>query len=419
MLSKLLDARQTLLKKEKEILKELTDDQSRKNQIRGELGGLRRIREEGGVVLDKLSDKRTENLKADMLRLKLNIENEMLKTKTPQSVEDDSGGCDHCEWLVFVLAQLKAVLLCDSSAPLTDIDIPEVGSPLVARPRLGDCERHFLDIFDMIDIRVSSAYLETFLNENDGSSSLDLYKDVKADIEYVFTKRMLESSEAEMQNIIIKVENLLYICRQACQPFPKCNHCVEDLLLGFIKQFKTFTRKLENTNYEEEELTKINIRKNLIEIIDENNNIERDIIVWTAMAEKTDDCDGEKIEALGMLKEPFWMLVNISVQFTGTDQLRASLVTMSELLEEKNQLYCKKYRSCGSQERSNSKQVLKKLDDLILNAFFKSKTGQNVKRDLTVGLIDILSILEGRVKTIFEDNSRCQDEVEIIKKQYL
>ena len=417
----MLEARQSLLQKEKEILKELTEDQNRRKEIRGELAGLRRIREQVGTVLDKVSDKRSKNLKADMFRLKLNIENEMLKTKTSQPVEEESNDCDHCEWLVFVLAQLKAVLLCDSRAPLTDIDLPEVGSPLIARPRLGgDCESHFLDIIEMIDIRISSAYLETFLNENDGgTSSLELYKEVKADIEYVFTKRMLESSEEELKNIIIKIENHLNNCRQACQPIPKCYHCVEDLLFGFIKQFKTFIRKLENTDSDDEEQTITNIRKNLIEIIDENNKIERDIIVWTAMAGKTEDCDGEKIETFGMLKEPFWMLVNISVQYPGTEQLRASLVTMSDLLEEKHRLYCEKYRSCGSQERNNIQQVLKILDDLILDAFFKSKTGQNAKRDLTVGLIDILRILENRVKTIFEFNSKCQDEVEIIKKQYL
>ena len=229
----MLDARQTLLQKEREILQELTKDQNRKNQIRGELSGLRRIREQVGAVLDKVSDKRTENLKADMLRLKLNIENEMLKLKSNQPAEDEGGQCDDCEWLVFTLAKLKAVLLCDSPAPLTDIDIPEVGSPLIAKPRGGNCQSHFLDIIEMIEIRITSAYLQTFLNQNEDSSSLELYKEVKADIEYVFTQRMLESSEKEkeVQNIIIKIENLLYNCRQACQPIQKCNHCVEDLLL--------------------------------------------------------------------------------------------------------------------------------------------------------------------------------------------
>ena len=419
MLSRMLDARETLLQKEKEILQELTEDQTRRNQIRGELSGLRRIREQVGAVLDKVSDRMTGNLKADMLRLKLNIENEMLKMKTSQSVEDEEDQCEDCEWLVFVLARLKAVLLCDSPSPLSDIDIPEVGSPLLVRPRQGDCRRHFLEMIEMIEIRITSAYLETFLNENDGTSSLDLYKEVKADIENVFTKRMLKKSETELRNIIVKIENLLDNCRQACQPITKCNHCVEDILLSFIKNFKTFINKLENTNQDDEEQTKTNIRKNLIEIIDENNKIERDIIVWNARAETTDECDKEKIETFGMLKEPFWMLVNISVQFPGTEQLTASLVTMSELLEEKQLLYCERHRSCGSQERNNIQQVLTKLDDLILNAFFKSKTGQNVKRDLTVGLIDILSILESRVKKIFEENSRCQDEVQIIKKQYL
>lgn len=429
VMSKMLEVRETLLLKEKDILKEITSDITRRDQNRREISRLKSIRDQVIKIMDKLTDKMTSTIKPDMLRLKLKIEDEILRGRTGDSDSDMKEECEECEVLVFVLNQLKTLLLiCDSPAPITDIDIPEAGSQVVFRPRKIDCgpesletaRRHFSDIIDMLDNKITTAYLNIFLNQKDQMESLDVYKDLKVEVEDLFTRSMMGSFaelETEVRRVSHNVEPLLSSCRAACHLSSKCDDCVDTLLASNIEKFQSFINRLQNTD---DDLSKTDVRSKLITMIDENNRMERNIVVWKAMNQTLEECDLQRLETYRSIKEPLWMLVNISLQYEGSAELEASLVTMMELLKEKRQVHCQQTISCESQERENLQQVLEKLDHLIESAFFKSKSDPDMlQKNLTIGMIDILNMLEIRVQNIFEEKLRCREEIEMIKTRYM
>ena len=419
-MSRMLEVRQTLLEKEKEFLTAASDEG--KGDSQGDVRRVKSIRDEVTEILDKLTDRTTNSVRPDLLRLKLKIENEMLRLSSGDSGEAEEG-CEECEVLMFVLNKLKTLLLCDS--PITDIDLPEAGSQVVIRPRLGSCDQdalvrareEFSVIVEMLDIKITTTYLNVFLDQTDQIQSLDIYKELKVDIEDVFTQSMIVSFdvlETDIRKIIYKVESLLSKCKSDCQLTRKCDGCIGTLLTDWIGKLQSSVNKLE-TGAE-----KSSVRKILIGIIDENNKMERDIVVWKATNQTLDDCDEERLEALRSVKEPLWMVVNISLQYSGTGELNTSLTTIMELLTDKRTVHCQQSISCESQERKTLQTVLKKLDHLIESAFFKSKSEPGkLERNLTIGMIDILNILEIRVQNIFEEKLRCMEEIKMIKKYYM
>ena len=226
-----------------------------------------------------------------------------------------------------------------------------------------------------------------------------------------------EELETEVRRVSHNVEPLLSSCRAACHLSSKCDDCVDTLLASNIEKFQSLINRLQNTD---DDQSKTDVRSKLITMIDENNRMERNIVVWKAMNQTLEECDQQRLETYRSIKEPLWMLVNISLQYEGSAELEASLVTMMELLKEKRQVHCQQTISCESQERENLQQVLEKLDHLIESAFFKSKSDPDMlQKNLTIGMIDILNMLEIRVQNIFEEKLRCREEIEMIKTRYM
>merc|ERR1712079_882616 len=121
----------------------------------------------------------------------------------------------------------------------------------------------------MLDNKITTAYLNIFLNQKDQMESLDVYKDLKVEVEDLFTRSMMGSFaelETEVRRVSHNVEPLLSSCRAACHLSSKCDDCVDTLLASNIEKLQSFVDRLQNTD---DDQSKTDVRSKLITMIDE------------------------------------------------------------------------------------------------------------------------------------------------------
>merc|ERR1740124_590506 len=78
----------------------------------------------------------------------------------------------------------------------------------------------------------------------------------------------------------------------------------------------------------------------MIKFINENNAKTMDILIKKATVGKIDRCENDKLEIFDVVKQPFWMLVNTTIQAEGSTELEIMVGTIIEILSQELQNYC-------------------------------------------------------------------------------
>merc|ERR1719154_748301 len=167
----------------------------------------------------------------------------------------------------------------------------------------------------------------------------------------------------------------------------------------------------------------------MIKFINNNNAETMGILIKKATGGQIERCKEEKLEIFGVLKQPFWMLVNTTIQAEGSEELEIMVGTMIEILEQQLENYCGNTETqrkgnqeegprCDWEEYEQTKKYLIKIDEIIQDSLFK-ESNDNSKLDAVLGFVEIQSMLDKRVKKLFEDQLVCPQEVTMIKTQYM
>ena len=101
---------------------------------------------------------------------------------------------------------------------------------------------------------------------------------------------------------------------------------------------------------------------------------------------------------------------------------------MKDLLEELLQEHCSAHErpenlkldlNCGMEEYEHTKEVIDKIGD-IQQVLFKENS-EKAKLEAILGFVDIMKILDNRVKKLFEEEAivTCPNEIKLIKSEYM
>ena len=121
-----------------------------------------------------------------------------------------------------------------------------------------------------------------------------------------------------------------------------------------------------------------------------------------------------------------WMLVNTTI-FETLENVAAMVSVMDDELKNKRGDYCNNddtppppsTTNCEWEEYENTKTYLVEVDKTIQENLFKAADSPDAKRDTLLGFVQIQSQFDARVKKLFEDEVRCPEELEQIKKTYM
>ena len=121
-----------------------------------------------------------------------------------------------------------------------------------------------------------------------------------------------------------------------------------------------------------------------------------------------------------------WMLVNTTI-FETLENVAAMVSVMDDELKTKRGDYCNNddtppppsTTNCEWEEYENTKTYLVEVDKTIQENLFKAADSPDAKRDTLLGFVQIQSQFDARVKKLFEDEVRCPEELEQIKKTYM
>ena len=120
------------------------------------------------------------------------------------------------------------------------------------------------------------------------------------------------------------------------------------------------------------------------------------------------------------------MLVNTTIH-AEVETIELTNTAMKELLEELMKEYCSPHErssliadlNCEMEEYEHSKTVIEKVYNIQQILFHKNS--EEARIEVLLGFIDIMKILDERVKTIFAEEVilRCPNEIQIIKYDYM
>ncbi|QQP40806.1 Uncharacterized protein FKW44_014978, partial [Caligus rogercresseyi] len=166
-----------------------------------------------------------------------------------------------------------------------------------------------------------------------------------------------------------------------------------------------------------------------------------DLLTKKAKEGVLEDCDAEKLEVINKIKGPLWMMVNTTI-FGNKDivvQMSIALGTeycganVPSVRPDSNEVMC------DEEEIENSKEWIKEtsltydpefishfylmhsmdIDTIISENLFKAgEDADKDKQEAMIGLIELKSSMDKRVKKLFQNNLECKEEVEQIKNIY-
>ena len=121
-----------------------------------------------------------------------------------------------------------------------------------------------------------------------------------------------------------------------------------------------------------------------------------------------------------------WMLVNTTI-FDTVDTLATMVSAMDDTLKTKRAEYCNdddtppppSTTNCEWEEYEQTKAYLEEVDKTIQENLFKKADDQDAKKDTLLGFVQIQSLFDARVRKLFEDEVRCPEELNQIKKTYM
>lgn len=297
----------------------------------------------------------------------------------------------------------------------------------------------------LIDARIEELYNQilTELDEEKRTTAfeeLTNLKDISLQMNDVIAKLVEEDPESEdgkrkIQKLVDRdvkklrndVDRQVSQCKQDCPS--ECDSCgsakIEDLKLK-LQEHKSIIEDLED------EEAKENIRNDLMQYLTKANTEMTDLLRQKAESEDgatLEDCGREELEVLDAVKGPLWMMVNVSI-FETEDVLGEMITALEAALDEMGGKYCSSIPrpvdpktgeddTCDLEEINKARDFIQEIDDIISENLFKAGDDDvQARRDAMLGIIDLKSAMDDRVRQLYIGEPICHEEVHQIKNTY-
>lgn len=297
----------------------------------------------------------------------------------------------------------------------------------------------------LIDTRIEELYNQilTELDEEKRTTAfeeLTNLKDISLQMNDVIAKMVEEDPESEdgkrkVQKLVDRdvkklrndVERQVSQCKQDCPS--ECDSCgsakIEELKLK-LQEHKSIIEDLED------EEAKENIRNDLMQYLTKANTEMTALLKQKAESEDgatLEDCGREELEVLEAVKGPLWMMVNVSI-FETEDVLGEMITALEAALDEMGGKYCSltpksdpvptgEDDTCDLEEINKARDFIQEIDDIISENLFKAGDDDvQARRDAMLGIIDLKSLMDDRVRQLYIGEPICHEEVHQIKNTY-
>merc|ERR1711874_562092 len=212
-------------------------------------------------------------------------------------------------------------------------------------------------------------------------------------------KELKSLISSNLQRIIDDLERRERDCQKKCST---CNDCLVMKLKQTIEKMKSFDRNIVNSLYGEEsekDRVRQQVREELIEYINEDNEIYLRVLKFKAEGKDTDSCEEMWSGWFKKtLKVPMWMLVNTTIfaEYSEIElTIKQSIVLLEEMLTDPEVNECSKTpprptppKNCEWNEYEQTKTNQESL--------FKEGEGNRVSALL--GFVELQGMLDNRVK---------------------
>jgi len=293
----------------------------------------------------------------------------------------------------------------------------------------------------MIDQRIEELYNQilTELDEEKRTTAfeeLTNLKDISLQMNDVIAKMVTEDPESEdgkrkIQKLVDRdvkklrndVERQVGQCQQDCPS--ECDSCgsakIEELKIK-LQEYKSIIEDLE------EEEAKENIRNDLLQYLTKANTDMTDLLKQKAESEDgatLEVCGLEQLEVLESVKGPMWMMVNVSL-YEAEDALSEMITAIEAALDEMGSKYCTigprapdqpKEDTCDLDEISKARDFITDIDKIISENLFKANDDE-ARKNAMLGIIELKSSMDDRVRQLYTDTNICHEEVHEIKNTY-
>jgi len=455
-MQKVMDIRQSLLERIKGIRQDEVDtcpDQNIKQEQK-----LSEFRMQIMTILLSLVDAESnsvDNIKeiaTDLLRFKSTAQQEVMRllmlpeNKAPVVRQGDCSECKALEDLNKKLENLKDCASKDEDSE----DAPEdaEGTEQAEEDDSASCtppedySSELIGANEEIDKEIANLYNSVRAEKDPAKKdelfrTLKSYKKLRDQIEEIIVKLISEKGgpeklkktiERSLRRLLLELQSQIKQCLSQCGSVGCGDSCGAKVVDETIEKMKDYKEIVSDPNREEEEKKEF-VRGELIKLINENNGAAREILIATANSADgtTEDCDQEKFDIYDVLKGPMWMLVNTTI-FGSIGEVEVMVDAMIEQLEDLLEKYCgsdpvippstEDGPNCEWEEyKQITKNYLEKIDEIIQEALFKDKDKDKLKAIL--GFVDIQAMFDNRVKKLFEEELKCPDEVNVIKKEFM
>lgn len=227
----------------------------------------------------------------------------------------------------------------------------------------------------------------------------------------------------EVRAVRNDAKSLLEDCQQRCPG--ECDSCGAERIDEVADKLADYKANLEDLSEEE---AKESIRGDLMQYLTQTNADMTDLLREKAENDKLDECGMEKLDVINKVKGPLWMMVNITI-FGDANTMTEMVNALEQALSEMRSQYCGPDNStapepksddtneCDLEEINKAKEWISDIDEIIANDIFKNENDEG-RRKAMLGLIDLKSVMDDRVRELFQDNLQCKEEVEQIKNIY-
>lgn len=236
-------------------------------------------------------------------------------------------------------------------------------------------------------------------------------------------KRVIERNLNQCTSM---VKRQLKQCKENCPTGAgPCDSCGADLIDEIVNKLKDWELIMsegdeadegKRDDVRDEALTFLNTLDSMMTKL-LNNKISN-----TTEGEEERKCEKEKLEVISNSKNPMWMLVNVTI--FGEDALVQEMI--AALIEAKTDMrkeYCKEeetdnrqpVESCDIDEIAIAKSWTGTIDDLITTQIFVEDPKPV---EVMLEIVKIKGTMEERVRELFKDGLKCNEEVEQIKNIY-
>lgn len=376
-----------------------------------------------------------------LLAFKQKLSNEimrilMLPPPTGIPVPPTSDDCEGCEIYTKMIKNLTDITKC-SEAGTCDLPANMWFMYLISVTDLIDEEikklyNQLIDTTEDIQRQLYRDLLDTLKQIRDGDGGREGIDEIISKmIEAGDNEKELKSLiSSNLQRIIDDLERRERDCQKKCST---CNDCLVMKLKQTIEKMKSFDRNIVNSLYGEEsekDRVRQQVREELIEYINENNEIYLRVLKFKAEGKDTDSCE-ERWSGWfkKTLKVPMWMLVNTTIfaEYSEIElTIKQSIVLLEEMLTDPEVNECSKTpkpkpppKNCEWNEYEQTKKYLERIDQTIQDSLFKEQQGGRVSALL--GFVELQGMLDNRVKELYEDQTvlHCPNEIPFIKKKYM